>query len=85
MRTYFQCFFLSFIAFNAKLLHYLVKWHHQNDRNGHSGTFYIELRMKHMGVGFNLALLKESLFIDSRFLFFILQGIIIVHELKISF
>ena len=34
----------------------LVKRHHQNDRNGHPRTFYIELRMKPMGVGLNLAL-----------------------------
>ena len=36
--------------------HILVKWHHQNDRNGHPRTFYIELRTKPMGVGLNLAL-----------------------------
>ena len=34
----------------------LVKWHHQNEQNGHPRTFYIELRMKPMGVGLNLAL-----------------------------
>ena len=58
MRTYFQCVFFFFLSqhFNAKLLHILVKWHHQNDRNGHPRTFYIELRMKPMGVGLNLAL-----------------------------
>ena len=52
----FSVFFLSFLHFNAKLLHKLVKWHHQNDRNGRPPTFYIELRMKPMGVGLNLAL-----------------------------
>ena len=41
--------------------------------------------MKPMGVGLNLALLKENYFGDSRFLFFFLKGIIIVHELKINF
>ena len=50
MRTYFQCVFSFF--FNILL----VKWHHQNDRNGHPRTFYIEIRMKPMGVGLNLAL-----------------------------
>ena len=34
----------------------LVKWHHQNERNGHPRTFNSELRMKPMGVGLNLAL-----------------------------
>ena len=50
------CFLFLFEHFNAKLLHMLVKWHHQNERNGHLRTFYIELRMKPMGVGLNLAL-----------------------------
>ena len=52
----FSVFFVSFLTFNAKLLHILVKWHHQNERNGHPRTFYIELRMKPIGVGLNLAL-----------------------------
>ena len=57
MRTCFQCIFSFFFKhFNANLLHILVKWHHQNERNGHPRTFYIELRMKPMGVGLNLAL-----------------------------
>ena len=56
MRTYFQYVFLSFLTFNAKFIHILVKWHHQNDRNGHPRNFYIELRMKPMGMGLNLAL-----------------------------
>ena len=40
-----------------------------------------------MGVGLNLALLKENKFGDPIFLFFYLRysGIIIVHELKIFF
>ena len=59
MRTYFQCVFSSF--FNILMLNYfipciLLKWHHQNEQNGHPRTFYIELRMKPMGVGLNLAL-----------------------------
>ena len=41
--------------------------------------------MKPMGVGLNLALLKENQFGDPRFLFFFLKGIMIVHELKIKF
>ena len=41
--------------------------------------------MKPMGVGLNLALLKENKFGDPRFLFFFLKGIIIVHEFKIFF
>ena len=48
-------------------------------------NFYFELRMKPMGVGLNLALLKENQFGDPTFLFFFLKGIIIVHELKINF
>ena len=52
----FSVFFSFFFNYNAKLLLILVKWHHQNDRNGHPRTFYIELRMKPMGVGLNLAL-----------------------------
>ena len=63
----------------------LVKWHHQNDQNGNSRNFYVELCMKPMGVGLNLALLKENLFGDPRFLFIFLKGIIIVHEIKINF
>ena len=38
-----------------------------------------------MGVGLNLALLKENSFGDPRLLSFFLKGIIIVHELKIKF
>ena len=41
--------------------------------------------MKPMGVGLNLALSKENFYGDPRFLFFFLQGIIIVHELKVKF
>ena len=41
--------------------------------------------MKPIGVGLNLALLKENLFGDPRFLFFFLKGIIRVHDLKINF
>ena len=41
--------------------------------------------MKPVGVGLNLALLKENKFGDPRFLFFFLKGIIIVYELKIFF
>ena len=33
-----------------------AKWHHQNDRNGHPRTVYIELRIEPMGVGLNLTL-----------------------------
>ena len=40
-------------------------------------NFYIELRMKPMGVGLKLALLIENEF-------FFLKGIIIVHELEIK-
>ena len=40
--------------------------------------------MKPMGVGLNLALLKENKFGDPRFLFFFLKGSIIVHEIKIN-
>ena len=50
------CFFFLFKHFNAKSLHILVKWQHQNEQNGHPRTFYIELRMKPMEVGLNLAL-----------------------------
>ena len=46
--------------------------------------FYIELRMKSMGVGLNLVLLKENEFGDPRFLFFFLKGNIIVHSIKIN-
>ena len=35
-----------------------------------------------MGVGLNLALLKENRFGDPKFLFFFMKGIIIVHEIK---
>ena len=57
----FSVFALSFF-FNILMLKCvkLVKWHHQNDRNGNSGTFYIELCMKPIGVGLNLALIKEN-------------------------
>ena len=33
---FFSVFFFLFEHFNAKLLRILVKWPHQNDRNGHS-------------------------------------------------
>ena len=62
----------------------LVKWHHQNDQIGHSSTCYIELCIKHMEVGSIVALLKENLLGDPRFLFFFLKGCIIVHEIKIK-
>ena len=77
-------FFFLFYPFNNKLLHILVKWHHQNDQNSHFLTFYIDLRMKPMGMRLNLALLKENEFGDPRFLFFFLKGNIIVHEIKIN-
>ena len=38
-----------------------------------------------MGVGLNLALLKENYFGDPRFLFIFLKVCIIVHEIKIKF
>ena len=41
--------------------------------------------MKPMGVGLNLALLKENEVGDPRFLFFFLKGSIKVHEIKINF
>ena len=48
--TYFQTVFFSssFFAINTKLLH--KKGHHQNDGNGQSLTFDIELCMKSMRV-----------------------------------
>ena len=42
------CVFFSFF-FNTLMINgfiYLVKWHHRNDRNCNSCTFYIELCMK---------------------------------------
>ena len=39
--------------------------------------------MKPMGMGLNLALLKDNFFGDPKYLFFFLKGIIIVHELRI--
>ena len=38
----------------------LVKCHHQNDRNRNTRTFYIELCMKSVELGLNLAFLKEN-------------------------
>ena len=40
------------------LLRLAKKAHHQNDRNGQPLTFYIELCMKSIGVGLDLALQK---------------------------
>ena len=40
--------------------------------------------MKSMGVGLDLALQKDNSFVDPRFLFFFLKGIIIAHEIKIN-
>ena len=64
------CFFFFFFSIQMLNCYKLVKWHYHNDRNGNFETFYIELCMKPMGVGLNLALLKENKFGDPRFLFF---------------
>ena len=40
--------------------------------------------MKTMGVGLNLALLKENKLGDPRFLFFFLKCMIVVHDIKIN-
>ena len=76
----------SFFFFNILMLNcsYTSKMASSNERNGHSRTFYIELRMKPMGVGLNLALQKENWFGDPRFLFFFLKGSIIVREIKMN-
>ena len=52
------------------LNYFIEKGHHQNDRYGQPLTFHIELCMKFMGVGLDLALQKVDLFDDPRFLFF---------------
>ena len=50
------------------MLNYFIEnGHHQNDRNDQPLTFYIELCMKYMGVGLDLALQKENWFGDPRF------------------
>ena len=52
------------------MLNYFIEnAHHQNDRNDQPLTFYIELCMKYMGVGLDLALQKENWFGDPRFFF----------------
>ena len=74
-------FFFPFKYFNAELLHrkdVSSKW-----SKGSTLTFYIELCMKFMGVGLDLALQKENKFGDPRFLFFFLKGNIIDHEIII--
>ena len=43
------------------MLNYFIEnWHPQNDRNGQPLTFYIELCVKFMGVGLDLALQKDN-------------------------
>ena len=67
------------------MLNYLKEYgHHQNDRNGQLLTFYIELCIKRMGVGLDLALQKDNYFGDPSFLFFFLIGIIIAHVIRIN-
>ena len=52
------------------LNYFIEKKHHQNDLNSQPLTFYIELCTKSIGVGLDLALQKDSLFGDPRFIFF---------------
>ena len=66
------------------LNYFIEKEHHQNDENGQPLTFYIELCMKSMGVGLDIALQKDNLFADPRFHYFFLKDIIIVHEIKLN-
>ena len=80
----FSVFFLSFFSILMLNCFKLVKWHHQNSRNGNSGTFYIELCMKPMGVVLNLPLLKKTCSVTLYFYFFFLKGIIIVGEMEIN-
>ena len=47
-----------------------------------SSKLYIELCINTYRAWLNGALLKENLFCDPRFLFFFLNGTIIVHEIK---
>ena len=42
------------------LNYFIEKGHHQNDRNGQPLTFNIELCMKTMGVGLDLALQTDN-------------------------
>ena len=51
-------------------------------RTYHSLTFYIELSSKPVGVGLNLALLKDNEYGDPDFFLKILKGKMIVHEIK---
>ena len=50
---------VTFDIFILKIMFIFIKNDSKNTKNGHSWTFYIELRMKPMGVGLNLALSKE--------------------------
>ena len=50
------------------LNYFIQKEHHQNDRNGQPLTLYVELYTKYMEVGLDLAMQKDSLFGDPRFI-----------------
>ena len=75
-----------FFPFSSLMLHYmmLVKWHHQMIEMVIPEHCIIELCMKPMGMGLNLALLKDNSYGDPISLFLFLKGIIIVHEIKIN-
>ena len=53
---YFNAFFSSSLLSIWMLNYFIEKVHHQNERNGQPLTFYIELCMKLMRVGLDLAL-----------------------------
>ena len=54
------------------MLNYFIQvvWNDIKDKKFYSLTFYIELSFKSVGVGLNLALLKDN----PRFCFFFLKG-----------
>ena len=51
----------------------------------HYLRFYIELSLKYVVVGLNLAILKDNLYGNPPFFFFFLKGKMIVHEIKTKF
>ena len=62
----------------------MVIWNYKYLKKKHNFTIYIELCTKSVGVGVNLALLKDNKHGDPHFLFFFLRGIrpMIVHNMK---
>ena len=69
--NYYKLFFSSFLALQCKitLYKYIVIWNYINGNKLHSLTFYIELSSNFVGVGLNLALLRDYKYDDPRFFF----------------